>query len=269
MQRHPFGGLPQRDPEAVLRATDIIGALETDVFEALFAGFCDIVQEVGDEHNDCQHVGPMVIIGIDLNSDLTDIVALSSPQTIEGNPIEPRPYKPDGLEDFDVIGMVQANNSLEAPEAIQGALIEQLSTQWHVLMMLEEMADEFQSMSMMDDTSLDQENLPFEDINSPFDPNIPEMNPDFDDKLEDLFEELTRSLENTDLPNQHNPPTSAFDQYDAEEVEHLELTENGLQCEHCGAIYDHEAADEAIRCCPSDSPDDATPLDDEEPEFDN
>lgn len=258
MQKHPFDGTPQRNPEIVRRATNLIAGLDPDEFESLFGEFCTVIQTTADKHADCQHMGPMVIIGIDLNDDMSELSAFSNSQTVDASPVEPRLHKPDGLTDYDVIGMVQAHEHLDTPAHIQGALIEQLSTQWHILMMLEEMPAELHSSVLQDN--------PFEPQNTPG--NMQPRPENFDQALNDLFEQISQAF---NTPPQQPPNRDGlrqqFNGYDDDELDHLNLTPAGIQCEHCGAVYNHDSMDEAVQCCPSDD-NDGVPLDEQDPDFD-
>lgn len=267
MNRHPFDGRDKRDPDAVFRLIKIISAIDTETFESHFAELCETVQTVGTNHKNCEHAGPMVIIGINLTDDMSAISAVSSPETIEGTPIEPRLQKPTRFQHYDVIGVIQANVHLDSPTLIQGALIEQLSTQWHLLRMLSEMADEFHALSSADETSpINQEKTPFGESNNPF-ANNDAFPGDFEDRLDDLLNEIERSfgIEDASSP-QSDGLRSAFEKYDADELEHLNLTDSGIQCKHCGALYDHETVGEAVLCCPEDD-NDGTPIDEQDPDF--
>lgn len=261
MQRHPFDNFPRRDPDTVLQAADILGSLTTEEFELLFSHFCHTLNNIDEETTEHAQSGTLVIIGIDLNEDQTDIAALSSPQTITGNSVQPRPYKPSGLENYDVIGMVQYHDALDTPERIHGALVEQLSTQSHLLTMIDEMTTQFNSMSSM------HSQPPFEQ-NQPFTRQHDTMDNGLDNALDDLFDELSRSLDAIDFPKQPDNLRKNLEQYTSEETDHLELTQEGIQCKHCGAMYDNTTLDEAILCCPSSDDDtDTIPIDKKDRDF--
>lgn len=232
------GTQPSRNPADIQLAAELIGTMTPDTFATRFESFCEFVADAGDHHRDCQHPGPLIIAGLTFNPARDSIKSITEPDIIEAHPLELRLEKPQFLDDSDVIAMVQAHHTLDTPQQIQGALIEQLRVQANLLMLFEQFNGNHRPNP---------------------DPQFPNQGTPTEQDLEQLFDDLFRMIDGIDrqrpntarnMPGQ--PARPPEESYPAEAVEDLTFDDDTVQCDHCSAVYNRDELDEAIQCCPTD-----------------
>lgn len=221
-----------RDPELIRTAINIIAKLDTNSFVETFHEFNEFTRNTAREFRGTPDPSPLVIAGVNINTATNTIESVSEPCSMESSPVKPHPDKPEHLIEYDVLAIVQATDFLDTPEHIQGALLQQLSSQWHIVTMLHE-----QSAA----NPLDQLNA--------------------FDELDKLLQELTNQpLEQPDVLNHQPDQSHLMDTHDQEDVNHLFAYQEGVECRYCNAFYTYDEFDQAIECCPQPDTDDADVL---------